>query len=411
MSNRAESPSRPSSSSSSSSSFSLFSHLPRLLNLSVSPPSPDPRGATAAEAVALMVSGGNDAKEKAAKRLFKLAWRDEKPAEVVQAGAVPHLVSYLGPLTRVSLKVRALKVLRALAYYEPAHRTLIMEAGAVKPLSKLLSVKAQAVSVNAALTLGYLAKDHQNRQAIAAAGVPQLLLKIVVETDPNIRETERVYARALNALYFLALDEEIAKGLANERTLEMLRAKIKASDDLYLKMFAAMVLSNLVVDPAALGMLEVGYDVIEVMRLFLEEGLRGDDKSILSLGDIARGLQKLSALPQNNQLITKSRIIFFLMKMLHSPKLDDDGKRLAEEALGSLSRVKEHRQRISALNGVNVFAFRMYGVIQNIIYFRLECPPHLVNTPESNFVQIMRRLPPELRDIICFLYAESFFKD
>jgi len=358
-----------------------------------------------------MISNKGDGREKAAKRLFKIAWRDERPQEVVQAGAIPLLVSYLGPLTRSSLKIRALKVLRALSYYEPASRLLIMEAGAVKPLSKLLTAKAQAVSVNAALTLGYLAKDPQNRPAIAAVGVPAVLLKIVVSTDPNVRQTERIYARALNALYFLTLDESIARELATRQTLEVLRTKIQASEDLYLKMFAAMVLANLVLDPALLGMLEVGYDVIEVMRLFLEEGLRGDDKSILSLGDVARGVQKLSALPQNNVLVTKSRIIFFLMKMLHSPKVQESGKRQAEEALGSLSRVKEHKQRMSALNGVNVFALRLYGVIQNIIYFKLECPPNMVSTPESIFVYIMRRLPPEVRDIICFIYAESFFRD
>jgi len=198
--------------------------------------------------------------------------------------------------------------------------------------------------------------------------------------------------------------------LGTPQNIETLREKLRVSEDLYLKMFAAMLLSNLV-GPDSLPMLEVGYDVIEVIRLFLEEGQRGADKSILLLGDVARGVQRLSALPQNNALITKSRIIFFLMKMLHSSTVEEPSKRLAEEALGSLSRNKEHKQRMSALNGVNVFSLRMYGVIHNIIYFNLDCAPQHAGTPEHVFVQITRRLPPELRDIICFMYAESFFKE
>lgn len=370
--------------------------------------------ASAAEAVSAMISlkSGSDLRERATKRLFKIAWRDEKPSEVVQAGAIPYLISYLGPLTRATLKIRALKVLRAIAYYEPNHRTLLVEAGAVKPLAKLLTSKSSPVLVNSSLALGYMAKDPLNRPIIAAAGVPGVLFKTVSTTDPNLRQTERVFARALNALYFLTLDEEVAASVATLQNITMLREKLRVSEDLYLKMFAAMVLSNLVRGPTAdLQMLEVGYDVIEVTRLFLEEGQRADDKGVLSLGDIARGVQRLSALPQNNALISKSRIIFLLMKMLHSPKVEEPSKRLAEEALGSLSRVKEHKQRMSDLNGVNVFALRMYGVIHNIIYFNLDCAPQRVGSPEHAFVTIMRRLPAELRDIICFLYAGSFFRD
>jgi len=405
---------------------------------------------TIPELLEITAHGKERLKAVSCQRLFKISWRENRAVEVTKEGAVPILLKVLKSTNSAHLRYRIIKVLRALSHGSQDARNEIIEGKGLKTLVEVLTklrnkiktsnlfssisfshssssssssssshslssitpsnacISLLPVAENAIVVITNLSRSETIRPSLVNSKIPKLLLKFVELIDPNIRITERVYARSLNGLYFLTLDPKGREMMDGSKVLELLTDQQLKCEDLYLKTFVVLVLTNIIGEERN-HKLFVTYDVIELLRLFLEEGLRGD-KNMFSLGDVARAVQRLSWNKQNSELISKSRIIFLLMKVLNSKLISEDDKGFAEEALGTLARVRVHKEKISNLDGVNVFAMRMYGVIHNIIHFRLQCEPEKIGTVEYIFVEIVRKLPAELRDIICFMYAAAFLQ-